>query len=125
MIAKLLLVAAGFASAAALICAQDIPFTETDRTIDYPVQMMMQGEVDSDGYPDFLFGLRAGRQHLQSRSDLGDDGECAGCRHRLESDGVYGAVGRRCAGGGIREHQYDAYDAEPHSGRSQVRFLRH
>lgn len=57
MIPRLLFAAAALTSAAALTCAQDIPFTETHKTINYPVQMMMQGQIDGDGYPDFLFGL--------------------------------------------------------------------
>lgn len=57
MIVKPFLVAATFMMAASLIYAQDIPFTETHRTINYPVQMMTQSQIDGDGYPDFLFGL--------------------------------------------------------------------
>lgn len=39
--------------------AQNSMISQTDRTISYPVSSVAQGDINSDGYPDFVFGLAA------------------------------------------------------------------
>lgn len=51
--------AASISIAAPSVLAQDIVFRQSDRTISYPVQSVIQGDINRDGYPDFLFGLYA------------------------------------------------------------------
>src|ERR1017187_2028701 len=36
---------------------QNITFTQTGRNIPYPTAIFIQGDINRDGYPDFLFGL--------------------------------------------------------------------
>ena len=36
---------------------QDITFTQASRNISYPAGFFIQGDINRDGYPDFLFGL--------------------------------------------------------------------
>lgn len=37
--------------------AQDVTFSQSDRSIQYPALTLSQGDLNRDGYPDFLFGL--------------------------------------------------------------------
>jgi len=37
--------------------AQDITFTQVDKVIPYNGQILVQGDINRDGYPDFLIGL--------------------------------------------------------------------
>ena len=37
--------------------AQTITFTQSDKTVIYPAANFIQGDINRDGYPDFLFGL--------------------------------------------------------------------
>jgi hypothetical protein len=37
--------------------AQTITFTQSDKTVIYPAVYFIQGDINRDGYPDFLFGL--------------------------------------------------------------------
>ena len=37
--------------------SQNIAFTQTSRNISYPAGFFIQGDINHDGYPDFLFGL--------------------------------------------------------------------
>jgi hypothetical protein len=39
--------------------AQTITFSATNKTIPYPTTVVVQGDINRDGYPDFLFGLNA------------------------------------------------------------------
>lgn len=54
---KFLLLAAGLSLAVPSVYSQSITFTQTDKTITYPVQYFNQADINRDGYPDFLFGL--------------------------------------------------------------------
>jgi hypothetical protein len=49
--------AACVALAAPAARAQNITFRQTDKNISYPIQGVIQGDINRDGYPDFLFGL--------------------------------------------------------------------
>ena len=40
-----------------VVVAQDITFSQTDKAIQYPARFVAQGDINRDGYPDFLFGL--------------------------------------------------------------------
>jgi hypothetical protein len=52
-----LLLVASIAIVASTSFAQDVTFSQSDRSIQYPAQTVSQGDLNRDGYPDFLFGL--------------------------------------------------------------------
>ena len=53
--------------------AQTISFSATNKTIPYPVSDVIQGDINRDGYPDFLFGVNASTNIYTYKSDgVGD-----------------------------------------------------
>ena len=53
--------------------AQTPTFSATSKTIPYPAAVVVQGDINRDGYPDFLFGLNASTNIYTYKSDgVGD-----------------------------------------------------
>lgn len=51
--------------------AQDITFTPTDRTVPYPAQSFIQGDINHDGTPDFLGVSPAGAVYAYKSAGIG------------------------------------------------------
>lgn len=51
---RMLPIVASFVLVATSVLAQDITFSQTDRTLPYPAHSFIQGDINHDGIPDFL-----------------------------------------------------------------------
>lgn len=70
---KIIFLATSLAFATQLAPSQTITFTQTNKNIAYPAAYAIQGDINRDGYPDFLFGLTASTNIYTYKSDgVGD-----------------------------------------------------
>ena len=69
----MILISTSLCLAMQYVSAQTITFTQTNKAIPYPVSEVIQGDINRDGYPDFLFGLNASTNIYTYKSDgVGD-----------------------------------------------------